>query len=448
MKRIYKYIVLIVAISHFLQLKADETILVRQMEIVKGDTTFLHHFIYNENNQKTIDTKYFKKNNSLIRLNQTEWIYSNGNCVEQRFRKRVNNIWKDVFLISFTYLNGKKNTQININLKNGFEEFVSKTKYIYSQDYLISKIDYQWINNQWEQVQKVNYTYNNENLLQLTTYFIYENGTVSNKQKSEYAYGDNNQLDTITISTFQDNSWSPMQQTIFYYDNISNKKSLEITKQWNNKYNIWQNSQNIEYAYDQNENIINTNYQYWTGLFWQNDVKYQYNYNQSNQLLSKQTYLPIYNDYRLVSEVNYTDFLYGKASLIKSQYKFWGGETNSLVNTFIPFQFNEQNDVRNASEVRLDYTELKDTTVSTYQTKAQNNTISVYPNPSRGIFYFKSDNLEIYHWAVSDMRGRILLENKNPNHSQMIDLTDFNNGIYLLQIDTSEGVKFQKMIKK
>ncbi len=449
MERVYKFVllILILTFNFTIKLLADEPILVRQMEVVKNDTVFMHHFIYNQSNQKTIDTQYLKENNKLIRQNQTEWIYSNGKCTEQRIRQWKNNNWEEVFLISFNYVNGKKNREIYVNVSGGTEIFVSKTNFFYSGDNLISKTDFQWINNSWQKVQKNNYTYNSENLPQTTTLFIYENGVIKNQRKVEYSYSENNQLLTTTFLLYKDNAWENEQQTIFYYDKVTDKKILEVTKNWDNNYNTWINKQKTQYKYNQDLNILETNYQHWSGLFWKNDVKYNFVYNAEKQLVTKQTYLPIYNDYRLAAEVNYTDFLHNKASLIKSKNLFWGGQTNALRNTFIPFEFNNEMMIKNASQIQISYTPFDNTGISTPTIQASNKMINVYPNPSKGVFYFNSDGFDVYNWVITDIKGKVLLENKNPNHSQMIDLGGFRNGIYLLQVNSSEGIKTQKLIK-
>lgn len=445
----YKFVVLIlVFIGSFNgKLFADIPILVRQMEVVRNDSVFLHHFIYNESDEKTVDTEYFKENDNLIRQNQTEWIYSNNQCTEQRVRKWINNNWKELFVISFNYVNGKKSDEIRIDVSNGTEQFVSKTKFTYSENNLISKINFQWINNIWVKVQEISYEYTSDNLPQTTTFFIYENGIIDSKRKIEYGYSDTQQLLTTTNSLYQNDEWQNQQQTVFYYDTLNNRKILEVSKIWDSKYSVWVNQQNIQYKYDQNQNLIETDYQFWTGLFWKNDVKYKYQYNNEQQLVTKESYLPIYNDYRLISQVNYTDFLHGKASLIKSKNLFWGGETNSPRNTFIPFQFNDVMSVESGSEIKISYTPFENTGILTFEVRKQNNIINVYPNPSKGVFYFNSNDFQVYRWVVTDMNGKILLENRNLNNSQIIDLSDFKKGIYLLKVSTSEGVKMQKLIK-
>ncbi|MEZ5068509.1 MAG: MopE-related protein [Bacteroidia bacterium] len=86
------------------------------------------------------------------------------------------------------------------------------------------------------------------------------------------------------------------------------------------------------------------------------------------------------------------------------------------------------------------------------QSSAQNerlNSISVYPNPSEGIYQidFAQENINGL-MEVTDMQGRIILQQRILGANQTIDITGFNNGIYLLRIHTQEINQIFKLIKE
>ncbi|MCB0849681.1 MAG: T9SS type A sorting domain-containing protein, partial [Bacteroidetes bacterium] len=86
------------------------------------------------------------------------------------------------------------------------------------------------------------------------------------------------------------------------------------------------------------------------------------------------------------------------------------------------------------------------------QSSAQNerlNSISVYPNPSEGIYQidFAQENINGL-MEVTDMQGRIILQQRIFGANQTIDITGFNNGIYLLRIHTQEINQIFKLIKE
>ncbi len=446
MRNNLKKIIVLLWLALTIQANATEP-LVRQVEVTKADSVFLHHLIYNANNKQTVDTKYWVNNDERIRQNQTEWVYSNGKCTEQRERKWIDDAWQETHLISSNYNGQKKTEEIFFDLTNGTEKPISKVKWIYSNNKLLLKITSQFNGNVWQQQQKISYSYNTKNKVQTATYFIYENGVLADKQKVEYQYLENDSLSNFVVSNYENDEWINAEKTVLYYDTIINKVNLEVYKKWDKTYNVWKNRKNIQYKYDTKKNKIASIQQYWAGLFWKNDIQYKFYYNEDNLLVNKETYLPIHNAYRLTSVVEYTEFEHDKPSLIQSKYKFWGGTSNELTDVFIPYLLNNEMKVENASKIKLLYTPFDDNEVSTDNDNLSKNKIKVYPNPSRGIFYFDTENLVYSNWIISDMKGRVILKSNTPNKSGIIDLGSFEKGIYLLQIFTTKGVKTQKLIK-
>ncbi|MEW5677119.1 T9SS type A sorting domain-containing protein [Flavobacterium enshiense] len=72
-------------------------------------------------------------------------------------------------------------------------------------------------------------------------------------------------------------------------------------------------------------------------------------------------------------------------------------------------------------------------------------TVSIYPNPTKGIVYFKSLDL-IAKVEVFDLNGRLIKTIGTQNDT--IDLSFINKGIYLLKIFTDENVFITKLIKE
>ena len=76
------------------------------------------------------------------------------------------------------------------------------------------------------------------------------------------------------------------------------------------------------------------------------------------------------------------------------------------------------------------------------------NNIKVYPNPTQNLININSDSF-IANIQVFDTNGR-LLQNKiiQNTKSESIDLTSFEAGVYMLQIQTEVGKTFKKIVKK
>ena len=76
------------------------------------------------------------------------------------------------------------------------------------------------------------------------------------------------------------------------------------------------------------------------------------------------------------------------------------------------------------------------------------NTISVYPNPSKGQFYLKMNTYVDYLISVYDSNGNLLLSKESNNSNEMIDLSRYSNGVYFMRIIADNKKYFQKLVKK
>jgi len=85
---------------------------------------------------------------------------------------------------------------------------------------------------------------------------------------------------------------------------------------------------------------------------------------------------------------------------------------------------------------------------------AQNNDISIYPNPTSGKFTINTSELTntIKSYFLTDIYGKMILQKNidwNNNYVFEIDLSKYNTGIYFLRLDTEyQGIIFRKIIKK
>ncbi|HPX76365.1 MAG TPA: M4 family metallopeptidase [Bacteroidales bacterium] len=71
--------------------------------------------------------------------------------------------------------------------------------------------------------------------------------------------------------------------------------------------------------------------------------------------------------------------------------------------------------------------------------------LSIFPNPSKGVFSFNNlDNLD-FEFKISDVFGKILL--KGNSEQKEIDISHFANGVYFVEINSENGNKFVKLVK-
>jgi hypothetical protein len=83
---------------------------------------------------------------------------------------------------------------------------------------------------------------------------------------------------------------------------------------------------------------------------------------------------------------------------------------------------------------------------------AQNNNVSIYPNPTSGRITIEASELTntIKSYFLTDMYGRMIFEKniESVNSLFEIDLDNYKSGIYFLRISTdNQGIIFRKIIK-
>ncbi len=76
--------------------------------------------------------------------------------------------------------------------------------------------------------------------------------------------------------------------------------------------------------------------------------------------------------------------------------------------------------------------------------------LEIFPNPSSDIFQIRTDNsLKIKKLVVCDLSGKIIFEQKHFDSDLLkINLKDKPQGIYLLKIETENGVRIEKLVKE
>ena len=73
--------------------------------------------------------------------------------------------------------------------------------------------------------------------------------------------------------------------------------------------------------------------------------------------------------------------------------------------------------------------------------------IKVFPNPSNGKVYVCAEGQPVVEVQVFDIFGRMLSHESIGKNDFSVDLSDYNSGIYMLRLVTSNGVKTSKIVK-
>ena len=72
-----------------------------------------------------------------------------------------------------------------------------------------------------------------------------------------------------------------------------------------------------------------------------------------------------------------------------------------------------------------------------------NNDLKIYPNPSSGVFNLKLNNQDFntkQQMFIYNLNGKLVKQVSVSNNNTQIDLSDFDNGVYVAQIG-SQSIK-------
>ena len=75
-------------------------------------------------------------------------------------------------------------------------------------------------------------------------------------------------------------------------------------------------------------------------------------------------------------------------------------------------------------------------------------TISIYPNPTTGILNIDFSGEQVQRLTISDVVGKKVFEKNKVNKTEAIDLSGFKNGIYMLIVQTEDENRSFKIIKE
>ncbi|MEO0472414.1 MAG: T9SS type A sorting domain-containing protein, partial [Bacteroidota bacterium] len=74
--------------------------------------------------------------------------------------------------------------------------------------------------------------------------------------------------------------------------------------------------------------------------------------------------------------------------------------------------------------------------------------ISLFPNPAAQMVRFRSEQALINSIRILNLNGKPVLESTVGSYQHQQDLSRLATGLYLIEVQTSEGVWRQKLIKQ
>ena len=375
----------------------------------------------------------------------------NGNCTSRLHQRRDNNQWINDERYTFTYE--------QYNLKEELFE--------------------QWIGDEWINNQKYTYEYDTHN--NLTMHILqfpdWETGVWKNSQKDSFEYDtQNNLIFHISQNThWETGEWVNTWKETFEYDTHNNLKLLvRFNVDWET--GDWVNDGKDTLEYNTQNVLIKHQYYKWNSGVWEKKKENNYYYDTHNNL--KEWIADDEYGTRIRITYDYDDYNNRKEEICegwesgqwrkqyKSDYIYDDnhnatnglgkiGENNEWVDGFSTLMTVFYNNMKsswkladfskrcgyfNASYVNTSTLSVKEKTLETH--------INIFPNPTNGALRIANYELPILSVELFDMMGRKqYAESRMEKEEWRMDLSNFQTGIYLLNIQTEKEIIIKKIIK-
>ena len=422
---------------------ADEKPLVKEIVVNKQDSVFRHTFYFDDNRNKVIENKFYMKDFTPYPVSRTEWIYQANNCISQREQKWNNADWSTTYLINAEFSGNVKALEKYILVVNNVEITEKTITYTYENSKIKSIVKYkgQIENNDVEE--RILYDYDDRQNIRLQQIIPGDVLQSDSILAFRYVYNLSGKTDSVIMFRIQQAVEYNEDLTTFVYDKNTGNLLCQTQKKWNDASARWDNLTKTEYLYDDSDKLVEEMYYFYNILFWIPNTKYEYIYDSNGKLGQKIMYQPIYRQWRKIFTIEYSKIENGQPNLMESKYNFWGGETGSYVNNFIPYYFNDEIAIMKADRMELKY--FMETTVIS-KNNFDSEWFKIYPNPSNGVFYIDTQNFYVEKWEVYNLSGLMIKNNFNHFHTGVVDLTEFPDGIYMIIATTNDNKQLKQKL--
>ena len=110
--------------------------------------------------------------------------------------------------------------------------------------------------------------------------------------------------------------------------------------------------------------------------------------------------------------------------------------------------------IKNTAYIYFDYNApiITNTTINHFTTPASinenfiNKTVSIYPNPTTGIFSIQLNSTEKHNLEVLDMTGKLVIQHIIEDGHALIDGDSLSNGIYSIKVSNNSGSITKKLV--
>jgi len=361
---------------------------------------------YNSDSKMISNTLQFYNNSTTSWDNNTRNIteYDNrGNQIVYQNQLWASNVWQNSYRNLFVYNDsGMATTSIYQTYDVPTSKWVnsSKAENVFdNQNNLLSQVNFRWN----------------------TTTSVWDNNN-----KNLFTYDANGNNLTKTSYIWSSGSWLENTKFIYTFDgtNILSK----IDQNWNISLSQWVNSNRYEYTYNSNNALISENHSNWNilGFSWDNDYRDMYIYDgDGNRVLKTHSH---WVSGAWVDQNRTVDTYDANKNKHKETFDKWDVPTSAWItqnNNYFYWEQYEEN--QGISDMESNYN------------------VVVYPNPVSAYLNIESP-FSIQKLDIFNSTGQIVMSTLPAENRVNLDLSNFTNGIYFLQLQTING-KISKKIQ-
>ena len=73
--------------------------------------------------------------------------------------------------------------------------------------------------------------------------------------------------------------------------------------------------------------------------------------------------------------------------------------------------------------------------------------ISIYPNPTTGDVFLTNPHQSIQTIRVFGINGKLIFETRNTSSNQLVPMSDFSEGVYVVEVTTSNGILRKRVVR-
>ena len=352
---------------------------------------------------------------------KTDYQYdTNGNLTDRTYTYWNGSSYEISYKSDYTYdTNGNRTQEIDQSWNSTSLENSYKVNFTYNANNLVIEVlDYTWDGSQWVLDTKNTATYLANNKLDQFFSFDWDGSNWIDSERATVSYI-SNQIDTLIYELWDGSQWVLDEKENFTINSTSGKIEELLYQSWDGS--SWINEDKDTYVLDASNNRVTETYSY-------------YDTNSNSWILSYKEEFT-YDTSKLMSSIHnpFNDFYYNL-----------GFEDFPYTNKVLELLESDYNSGWEISgRTRHSYS---DNPLGTDEFNYFD--LSIYPNPAKDIISIKLNDYGNATASFFDIRGRLILNQNLDSEVSAINLSNLNNGVYILKINAENKTITKRIIKQ